>query len=677
MGDQGAGGGIESHMPTHRRQDSGDEPRPAKPTPETRTPPQKSEKQEFSQRQGLARLSEARLSEAITREPIALTAEVESPPALSRNPSSCSTYSNPRPTNEYLSGGVERRPPPPSRSSTTSRRPLEPPVTKTTLGELDVSKIIHNPKLRHDINFDPELHFRPNLDGEKGKKKQEKANQFWNALMEQLVQFVIDRDGFYKRFGHGNDWCLPLLLKSVKEIIETLVPQRDREFLDEGLNVDLLMQQFHRGVADLESLASWLSSVLKLHCAPMRDEWVDEMYHELSRGNSENDMGELVKGMRSLLNVLEAMKLDVANHQIRCLRPVLIEDTVQFEQRFFTRKMQGGKLSVNAARLWYSEAREYAARVYRGPPMPHMHSFGETAVFFEALSRLILPSTSTESIPNTFIFDEERIIKLRSDMFDSICLEICMRKFEDLERLSSVTQFSYLNDEPIRSCRSSGEFNFNAPPTSRPSSLTFSDGGSNNSSPRNSGIFAHQPMVDFAESRSKAANLYSSLLDLLQTAPLAARPDQRWQSLAPSMALQILRYVNAPHSLPGFETQLAAWLGDVHGDIFQEVEQQFQQRLLVGLAKRVKDLKNLSGVGLFSAATGGRVPRPAPYAQSWAEGLERGFDGTGSLRDPREDGGVNDMATRLAHLGILHWRVWANLAYVGDAEGDVSMNNSS
>ncbi|KAM7217162.1 protein SOK1 [Rhypophila decipiens] len=677
MGDQGAGGGIESHMPTHRRQESGEEPRPtSQPTPETRAAPQ--EKQEFAPTR-MGRMSEATIPQDIVLDAVV---EHEAATPLTRNLSTSSTTSNPRP-NEYLGGGGDRRNQQPSRNATVpSKRPLEPPVTKATLGELDVSKIIHNPKLRHDINFDPELHFRPNLDGEKGKKKQEKANQFWNTLLEQLVQFVIDRDAFYRRFGHGNDWCLPLLLKAVKEIIETLVPQRDREFLDEGLNVELLMQQFHRGVADLESLASWLSGVLKLHCAPMRDEWVDEMYQELSKGNRENDMGELVKGMRSLLSVLEAMKLDVANHQIRCLRPVLIEDTVQFEQRFFTKKIQSGRLTIDAARLWYTQAQVDTARLYSGSPLPFLHSFGETAVFFEALSRLVLPSTSTESIPTTFVFDEERIIKLRSDMFDSICLEICMRKYEDLERLSNVTQFcsripAYLNDDSTRSCRSSGEFNFNAPPSSRPSSFTFSDHGSNNSSPRNSGgIFSHPPMADFAESRTKATNLYNSLVDLLQTAPLATRPDQRWQGLAPSMALQILRYVNAPHSLPGFETQLAAWLGNIHGEIFHEVEQQFQQRLLADLAKRVREFKNLTGVGLFSAATGGRL-RPNPHVTSWVDGLDRGFDGAGSLRDPREDAGISDMATRLAHLGILHWRVWGNLAYLADSEGDLTMENCS
>jgi len=58
----------------------------------------------------------------------------------------------------------------------SNRRKLEPPVTKATLSELDVNKIVHNPKLHHDINFDPELHFRPNVDGEKGQKKQIRAS---------------------------------------------------------------------------------------------------------------------------------------------------------------------------------------------------------------------------------------------------------------------------------------------------------------------------------------------------------------------------------------------------------------------------------------------------------------------------------------------------------------------
>jgi hypothetical protein len=544
-----------------------------------------------------------------------------------------------------------------------------------------VQKIVHNPKLRHDINFDPELHFRPNLDGDKGRRKQEKANQFWNALFDQLMLFVTDRETFHARYGN-EDWCLPVLLRAVRDIIETLVPQRDRELLNEGLNVELLMQQFNRGVADLEKLASWLASVLKLHCAPMRDEWVDEMYNELSNGNRNNDMTELVKGMRSLLSVLEAMKLDVANHQIRCLRPVLIEDTVHFEQRFFVKKIESRRLSVAQARMWYRQAQEYMDRLFAGSSMPYVQAFGDMSVFFEALSRLVLPSTGLKAIPSTFVFDEDRMLKLRSDMHDSICLEICMRKFEDLARLSSVTQLcaripSYVSEDSANN-RSSGDFNFMAAGASRPSSLAFSDRSSNFSSPRNSGGFFAQPAPDSADSRSRASELYSSLLALLQTAPAASSPAERWKGLAGPMALQILRFANAPTSLPGFENQLAACLDDVNCDIFRQVESHFQQRLIAELAKRVSEFKNLSGVALFSHATGGRLPgQSRPFDRRGDQSQRASGLFTDQPREPREEAGIDDMAVRLAHLGVLHWRVWAPVAYEGDIEGELNASQDT
>ena len=178
---------------------------------------------------------------------------------------------------------------------TSTAKSLEPPVTEKSLSELDASKIICNPKLRHDINFDVDLHFRPTLEGEKGRKKKNRSDQFWTVLEEQLTKFMVDRDNFHLKYGHGSDWCLPTLLKTVKGIIQTLVPQRDHAYLDDGFDVSLLMQQFNKGVADIGKLASWLSSFLKCHCAPMRDDNVDEMYNQLSYGNRNNDIGELVR----------------------------------------------------------------------------------------------------------------------------------------------------------------------------------------------------------------------------------------------------------------------------------------------------------------------------------------------------------------------------------------------
>ncbi|KAI9158503.1 Protein SOK1 [Paramyrothecium foliicola] len=539
-------------------------------------------------------------------------------------------------------------------------RPVEPPVTRATLSELDVSKILHNPKLRHDINFDPELHFRPNLDGEKGRRKQDKANLFWNTLKADLIEFVTDRPSFYEKHGESDDWSLPLLLKAVKDIIQTLVPQRDRQFLEEGLNVELLMQQFHKGIADLEKLASWLSRVLKSHCAPMRDEWVDTMYNQLSTGNRQGDMDMLVTGMRSLLSVLEAMKLDVANHQIRCLRPVLIEDTTHFEQKFFYKKIQSRKLDISAAMQWYREA----DLRYGGSVGHASQSFGDMGVFFEAVSRLILPSYAKKQLPSTFLFDEERITKLRSDAVDAVNLDICMRMYEDLERLGRFNTLPMFGGQAVDDDASStmGEFNFNTPPaTSRPSSLVFSSAGSQCSSPRSSLVLPSYVAPDQTESKTKARNVYNSLVALMQSAPPAAKQTARWEAMAPSVALQIFRFTNAPSEMLSiFEEKLTANICDMTSNMYQEAEQNFHNRLMTDLGNRVHDFKALSGVALFSVATGGRV-QPSSHS-----GRDR--DGDTSLRDAQEEGGIEDMATRLAHLGILHWRVWSQLAYVGDIE---------
>jgi hypothetical protein len=182
------------------------------------------------------------------------------------------------------------------------------PVTKGTLSELDVNKIVNNPKLRHDINFDPDLHFRPNLDGEKGRRKTQKANDFWDTMRAQLREYLIHREQFESELGDV-EWCLPATLKAIRGILETLIPQQDRASVEETFNVDLLMQQFRKGVADLVKLAPWLSQLLKCHCAPMRDDWVDEMVTQLSNGDRNGDVNMLVGGMQNLLGVLEAMKL--------------------------------------------------------------------------------------------------------------------------------------------------------------------------------------------------------------------------------------------------------------------------------------------------------------------------------------------------------------------------------
>lgn len=58
-------------------------------------------------------------------------------------------------------------PPPPSRPLNVNVPALLPPITTDTLKELDLHEILRCRQLRHDIYFDANLMFRPNLDGDR------------------------------------------------------------------------------------------------------------------------------------------------------------------------------------------------------------------------------------------------------------------------------------------------------------------------------------------------------------------------------------------------------------------------------------------------------------------------------------------------------------------------------
>ena len=587
------------------------------------------------------------------------TSRSEKEPRLTRQSSAGRTHTNTPPLESQRA--LSQR-----SSEDALQRPIEPPVTKSTLSELDVSKIFHNPKLRHDINFDPELHFRPNLDGEKGKKKQDKANQFWQKLREDLNSFVSNPVGFYKQHGDSETWTMPALLKAVKEIIMTLVPQPERQVVEQGFDVSFLMQQFYNGVLELDRLAEWLSNVLKSHCAPMRDEWVDTMYRQLSQGNRESNIDMLVVGLRSLLSVLEAMKLDVANHQIRTLRPALIDETTQFEQKFFHKKISVGRLDISNALEWY----EVIERDHGECALSHARDFGEMSLFFEGLTRSILPSQAHQPMPTTFLFDEERIIKLRADAMDMINLNILMRTYAIIKQLPTQlpgAQNSMTDDGHNRSHRYSRDLDHElAPHGSRPSSLASSTGGSATSGSPRSSYHAPAPSYlnqDPVDQEAEAQELYQSLVVLIQAASSSSssRHAEKWKELVPDLVLQIFQKARFPlQHLHYFEDIITARVCNVNDSQYQVVEESFHSQLMTELGKRVNEFKGLSALGLFNAATRTRANADAHVAALRPNGL--------NSRERCEENAIQDLATRIAHLGILHWRSWSALAYSSLAE---------
>lgn len=191
----------------------------------------------------------------------------------------------------------------------------EPPVTQSSLSELDLMRIMYDPKLRHDLNFEQDVSFRPNYDGERGRQKKTLSKDYWTALAVEFA-FYMQRaacqdSASYLTLpaGHHIPWRLPQMFSTIRRILQTLVRSEDTESIEQVLDVDLLMQQLNRGVCDLIGLGDWLGVVLKGSCSPVRDAFITMVVNQIRDSVMNNDPCGLSSSIEQLFGVLETMKL--------------------------------------------------------------------------------------------------------------------------------------------------------------------------------------------------------------------------------------------------------------------------------------------------------------------------------------------------------------------------------
>ncbi|CAI7564847.1 unnamed protein product [Penicillium glandicola] len=524
-----------------------------------------------------------------------------------------------------------------------------PPVTKKTLSELDLPCIMSNINLRMDANFDRDLHFKPDLDGEKGQRKRKEAADYWDSLAAEIAIYsfhaatadttteeVESGDGTRRTF----DPRLPALFETLQDVIKTLVPERDHPTIMQNLEVPLLMQQIRKGVLDMVTLAKWLAKLLKTHCAPMRDEWADSMVEQIEKGSKSQDPREIVNGLRTLFSILEAMKLDVANHQIRAFRVLLIEDTVPFLQEYFQGKISRGSFQVEPARHWYISVREQARQEDANAEAQKTTATPETEdtlkpleALFRGISSQLLQFAPPTDFPETFLFDSERLWQLRSTIQNLINLDIAWYIFE-----------SYINKHKR---------------------------------------YLSTPEETYSTFRSRIWSLMEDGMDLENR--IAGNPDnndddpdhrggKRWTQNMRCIALEIARFACAALQLdPVVADEVIApieealeWHLSNESELFVFFQNSMRAKVLAATLAAARRYLPLSPLAIcesqrapLSAALGPATPQTGTASAT-------GSANASSLPLTPQQSDIERIGMRLAHMGVLHFRVWAPLLYLRD-----------
>lgn len=465
-----------------------------------------------------------------------------------------------------------------------------------------------NINLRMDANFDRDLHFKPDLDGEKGKRKRKEAADYWDALASEISVY-----SFYAAVGgtEGKDGeqpeeqfepRLPVMFETLQDILKTLVPERDHPDVMQNLEVSLLMQQIRKGVLDMVGVSTWLSTLLKTHCAPMRDEWADRMVKQISTALQAQNSRGIVTGLQTLFAILEAMKLDVANHQIRAFRAFLIEDTVPFLQEYFQSKVQSGHFRVESSRRWYHGHRDLLLQTV--DKQTSRDSYWPITVMFHGLADLLLQFQKPTEFPETFLFDSDRLWQLRVGLQNLITLDISWYIFE-----------SYIHAQKR---------------------------------------YLSAPAGTYATFRTRIGSLME---ENSNHEDWARGTSPRWLKIVRSIALEMARFASAAccGDASGISDDILApieaaleWHLSNESDLFLYFQSAMREKLLTATCTLAKKYLALSPLGICESQRSPCFVFPTTTMSQQQYDIER-------------------IAMRLAHMGVLHWRVWAPLLYVRES----------
>ncbi|KAJ5579164.1 hypothetical protein N7450_008031 [Penicillium hetheringtonii] len=527
-----------------------------------------------------------------------------------------------------------------------------PPVTKKTLSELDLPCIMSNINLRMDANFDRDLHFKPDLEGEKGRRKRKEAADYWDSMASEIAIYAFqaaqaaqsgetdDASSTSRESGKRTfEPRLPGMFETLQEVIKTLVPERDHPSVMQNLEVSLLMQQVRKGVLDMVALAEWLAALLKTHCAPMRDEWADKMVEQITEGFQSQDPKEIVNGLQTLFAILEAMKLDVANHQIRTFRVLLIEDTVPFLTEYFESKINRGGIQIESARQWYLSARDRAQQEdeEKSPTSSQPDDMKPLDALFRGICDQLLQFTPPTEFPETFFFDSERLWQLRGTIQNLINLEIAWYIFESYVH----TQKRYLSarDET------------------------------------------------YATFRTRIWSLMEDGMDLTSRADSNAADDDdpdlrggtRWTQNMRCISLEIARFacaaccldnVVADEVMTPIESALE-WHLSNESDLFRYFQNTMRSKVMAATLASAQKYLPLSPLAICeSQRIGPQQPSTGP-ATLGASSSTATSPSASAQSPTSQQYDIDRVGMRLAHIGVLHWRVWAPILYLKEEIADL------
>lgn len=267
-----------------------------------------------------------------------------------------------------------------------------PYINRKHLKNLDTFCLERNMQVRHDLMV--EEGYRASLP--KLELSEEAEAMYWESIKVEVVGLE----------GKADAPRLRALLTEIREMMIDLYPRCDvvigefAEFLDD---TQFIVEQIKIGALDIPRFFKFLGHVMKKNCAPKRDLLVEAMM----------DCSCPIGALKAALQLIELMKIDLANFKLDQLRPIIAKTAISTERAFFAQLFTNKKVSLELTTNWISD---YTTS-----------STSSHEMFLAAGMKLLVSPfvKNTSNVPETFILDKKRLIGLHG-RFQDLCIVQCL-----------------------------------------------------------------------------------------------------------------------------------------------------------------------------------------------------------------------------------------------------------
>lgn len=115
-----------------------------------------------------------------------------------------------------------------------------------------------------------------------------------------------------------------------------------RDNIKEILDVDLIKQQAEQGILDFHHYSRYVLSIMSKICAPVRDDRIKEL----------GECTNVIETFRGIMEVLQLMRLDLANFTITMMRPNIVASSIEYEKTKFAEFLKVQADGLQYTRRW-------------------------------------------------------------------------------------------------------------------------------------------------------------------------------------------------------------------------------------------------------------------------------------------------------------------------------------